>query len=153
VSPGGGTSPSTAEPRRKPVTSGPARSNSDSPSLWDERVDVHDPLDSLRDTVGSAGHDHASIAMPDEHDVAEVIELEVLNHILDMRLEIDRRRGEMATRTEPGERRPYDLVPLRLQEPRHLAPLPATAERPMDDHERRHQLRLRRRRPLGVASC
>src|SRR5215472_8289702 len=62
----------------------------------DKRVDVHDPGDPFRNTVRIPSHDHASITLPYENDVTEAVELEVLDHILDMRVEIDGHRSEMA---------------------------------------------------------
>jgi hypothetical protein len=79
-----------------------------------ERVDVQEPRDPVRDAVGDRGDDHAAVALPDEHDIVEVVELEVLEHVLDVRPEVDGRRGEMTALAEPGQRRPRHLVTLGL---------------------------------------
>ena len=43
--------------------------------LGHERVQVHHPGHSARRAIGGAGDDHAAVAVPDQHDVAHVLEV------------------------------------------------------------------------------
>ena len=54
-----------------------------------------------RRAVGDAGDDHAAVAVADEHDVAQVLELEHAEHVLDVRLEVDAGRARCARSPRP----------------------------------------------------
>ena len=63
-------------------------------------IDIDQLLDLVARTVGDAGGDHAAIAVADQHDVAQILVLDDVQHVLDMRIQIDRRVGQMRALAE-----------------------------------------------------
>ena len=51
--------------------------------------------------IGDAGRDHTAIGMAEQHDVAQILEFEHAQHILDMRIEVDRGIGEWERSPRP----------------------------------------------------
>ena len=76
------------------------RSSSDWPSLRHEGVDIDQLPDLVAGAVGDPGRDHAAIAVADQHDVAQILVLDDIQHVLDMRIEIDRWIGQMRALAE-----------------------------------------------------
>src|SRR6185437_4641137 len=92
---------------------------------WDEGIEKDEGADALRQAVGGAGHDHAAIGMPDEHDFIELVMLDRAHHIGDMRLEVDLGSGEMRALAKPGERRNFDPMAMGAQPLGDALPDPA----------------------------
>ena len=56
--------------------------------------------DPLRHPVGDARHDHAPVAVPDEDDVVQILELEVTDDVFDVGVEIHGRGDEVRVLAE-----------------------------------------------------
>ncbi len=94
--------------------------------LRDEGVDVDAMRDALRDTVGHAGDHHAAVAVPDEDDVAELLEDEQVDDVLDVGVEPHVLGDQVAALAQPGERRPVGLVTAGTEPLGDVAPGPAS---------------------------
>jgi hypothetical protein len=62
------------------------RSSNDWPSPGHEGVDIDEPPDLVAGAVGDAGRNHAAIAVADQHDVAEILVFDDVQHVLNVRI-------------------------------------------------------------------
>ena len=103
-----------------------------------EGVEIDQLRDALARPVGDAGRHHAAIAVPDQHDIAQVLHLEHADDIGDVGVEIDRRAGEMRALAEAGIGRRPQLMPGGAHQRAHLLPGPGRRPGAMGDDEHGH---------------
>ena len=56
---------------------------------WHDGIEVHEARNPLGNTVGDRGDDNATIAVPDEDDARQILDLEHFKNVAYMRLEAD----------------------------------------------------------------
>ena len=93
--------------------------------LRNEGVEIDQLRDAIAGAIGDAGRDHAAIAVAEQHDVAQILELDDVDHILDMGVEIDRRIHQMHALAKSGVGRRDQPMAGRLHQRMHLLPRPA----------------------------
>ena len=103
--------------------------------LRHEGVDINQLRDPVARAVGHAGGKHAAIAVADQHDVAQILILDDVQHVLDMRIEIDGRMGQMRALAEARVARGDQPMPGRLHQRVHLLPGPARGPRAVTDEK------------------
>jgi hypothetical protein len=101
-------------------------------------------IDSIRNAIGDTGDDAAGVAMPGQDDVIEIVPLNGVDNVVDMRLEIDLRSREMNALAEPGERDGEDVMSVGAQPPRHIAPRPSAKPRARNQYVSCHQRSINR---------
>jgi hypothetical protein len=95
------------------------------PVTGHERIKVHELRQAFRRTVGHARRDHPAVAMPDEHDVTKILELQHAENVRDVHFKVNMRAGQMHPFSQPGVGGGKELVsPCAKQWP-HLLPAPA----------------------------
>ncbi len=95
------------------------------PILRHEGIEIDQFRDTALRPVGDAGCDHAAIAVRDQHDVAQILEMQHAQHIGDMRIEIDVRRRQMRALAKPGIARREQIVSGRAKQRTHFLPGPS----------------------------
>jgi hypothetical protein len=108
------------------------------PVPWHEGVEIDELPDALGRAVGNAGRHHAPVAVPDEGDVLERLELDHGQGVGDVRLEVDRGARMVRPLTEARVGRREHLVARGPEQRTHLLPRPSRRPRPMTDQKRRH---------------
>src|SRR5690606_11023161 len=88
---------------------------------------------------GDTGCDHAAIAVPDQHDIAQILELQHAEHVSDMRFEIDIGRGKMRALAKPGIARRINVVTGGAQDRPHLLPRPGRRPGAMRNNDGSHR--------------
>jgi hypothetical protein len=58
--------------------------------------------DALARAIGDAGRHHPAVAVPDQHDFAQILHLQHADDVGNVSVEIDRRSGEMGTLAQAG---------------------------------------------------
>ena len=137
--------------RNEPVLAGASRSGRPRPGRAQveqalpipghEGVEVDQLLHALGHAVGHAGRDHAAVAVPQQRNVAQALELDDAQHVPDVRLQVHGRARVMRPLAEAGVGRREHLVAGGAQQRSHLLPRPARRPRPMTDEKRRHRPR------------
>jgi len=67
-----------------------------------ERIQIDEVPQSLRRPVGNGCGHHATVAVPDEHHISEILELEDGQNVRDVRLQSDLGGGKMHALSDPG---------------------------------------------------
>jgi hypothetical protein len=106
------------------------------PIPWNAGVDVHEVRDAGHYPISHAGDDHPTIAVPDQHDLSQILILQDVHHILYVPCQVSLRGCEMDALTQAGERRRVDFMPRRVQEWGDLLPTPAAV--PCLKNENKH---------------
>ena len=110
--------------------------------LWHERVQIYDVGDAFGHPIGHAGDDRARGAVPEEHNVAEILILQHIDNVVDVHVESDLGASEMAAFAEPRQCRSDDVVTALPQERGDFPPAPRPVPRGMyqDEHSLFHVL-------------
>src|SRR3712207_4905685 len=95
--------------------------------------------DALPISVGRARDHEAAVAVPQEHDVAQVLELQQIDHVRYVGLEIDLRRSEMHPLAETGKGERVGVVSGISQPPGDGLPAPSPQPSVADQHVSCHQ--------------
>ena len=103
-----------------------------------EGIEVDERRDALRHPVGDARHDDATIGVPHQDDVLEVLPQDHVADVGDVGVEIDLHVGEVRPLAQSRQRRRVDLMSGAAQQPGHAPIRPATLEAPVHQQIRRH---------------
>lgn len=74
-------------------------------------VQVNDPADPLRAAIGGTQHRVDGVVVADQHQLRRVEVVDQLHHILDVRLQVGARPGQVAALPEAGEGQRVHLRP------------------------------------------
>jgi hypothetical protein len=107
--------------------------------LRHEGIEINELRDSIGGDIGNAGRDHAAVRVADQDRVTHVFHLQDHQHVLNVRLEADQRRGKMHALAETGVGRRDQFMPLRTKERMHLLPHPACGPGTMRDDKGGHE--------------
>src|SRR6476661_757013 len=101
-----------------------------------ERVEIHQRTNSLRNSISDATDYTATIRVPAENHIREVLPSEQVDNIRDMSRKINRGRVEMRACTQARKSRGKHLVTGVPKAFSHSLPTPATMPRPVHKHVR-----------------
>src|SRR5215212_3088085 len=93
-------------------------------------VHVHYLRDALGHPVGHTRDHKAGVAVSQEHDVVKILELDQVDHVGDVGIEVDLRRGEVHSLAQAGEGEGVGIVSLLPEAPGYGLPAPAPSQPP-----------------------
>src|SRR5580765_2603486 len=108
--------------------------------LGNEGVEENEAADALGGALGDAGHHHPSVAVADEHHLAQVLHLEEPDDILHVHVEVDVGAREVRALAKPGEGGPEYIVTSVPQDGCDKAPFPTAGPGAVHQNESRHDL-------------
>src|SRR5262249_25287465 len=100
----------------------------------DERIEIYQPANSLRNLISDASDYVATIRVPAENYIREALQSEQVDEIRNMSRKIDSRRVEMRAFTEASKSRRKDLVAGVSKVFAYSLPTPATMPRSVHEH-------------------
>src|SRR4051794_41285231 len=118
-----------------------------------ESVDIDELPDLVARAVRNPCCTHAAIAVADQDDVAQVLILDDVQHIGDMRLEVDRGNGEMRALAESGIAWRHQAMAGLTHQGMHLLPGPAGRPRAVTDQEGFGGRRIHRGVSISLLFC
>src|SRR5262245_38390393 len=101
-------------------------------------IQVYQLPDPLGRAIGNARDDHATIAVTDQDDLAQVLERHHVDHIGDVHLKVDLWAEQMPSLADSGQCRAVDFVAGLTQEPCHLLVAPTTVMPAVYEYKGRH---------------
>ncbi len=106
---------------------------------WTGSVEIDELADPVERAVGDARDHHPAVAVAGEDRVAEVLVVEHVDDVGDVRVEVDVGAQQVGPLTQAGQRRAVNLVALPPQDPGDLLVAPAAVAAPVDEDIRGHQ--------------
>jgi len=108
------------------------------PVGWSRGVQVDEMADTVGRAVRGAGDHHAAIAVPDENDAVQILEMEQFHDVFDVAIEIHTAAKEVLPFTKSGQRWGVHLVSLSAQQARYGLIAPAAVPAAMNQNICRH---------------
>jgi len=84
-------------------------------------------MDPIRDGFGHARDHRTAVAVADEHNVRQLLIQDHIDHIGDVGCQIDLRRSEVASLSEPCQRGPVGIISAVLERVGDWLPIPSPA--------------------------
>jgi hypothetical protein len=101
-------------------------------------IEEHQLADPVGDPVGGTRDHHPAIAVTDQDDVAQVLEVQYRRDVLDVVAQVHLRIEQVGPLSQAGQGRRVDLVPLGAQDAGHPLIAPPAVAATVDEHVGRH---------------
>ena len=102
----------------------------------DEGIDVDQVTDAPARLLGDTGDDQSAIAVADEHDIVEILSVQEIDHIPNVRVERHMLRERPGVGSQAGQRGDEHRTSRQLQPRRHEVPRRAALKRAVDEYDR-----------------
>ena len=147
-------SPVLTLPSRRCRSSAPKKSIKALTVRRHEGVEIDKPGNAIARLIGDTRHRHAAIAVPDQHDIAQIFILDDAKHVLNMGFQVVRGTGQMSPFAQPGVARCEEFMSGRRHERPHLLPGPRRRPGAVGEHDSAPSVPpLVFQRAVSIVSC